>query len=315
MEQDNAETSGGGFAPTPMTDILTPRADKPEPAPTPRTEAKPEPAPAQEASGDKPAQPTAERPRDAAGKFAPKDAQAEAAPPAAKQDAPQSVPVHAVLEERKKRQALERELQELRARVAAPQPAQQQPPQPAPVGNAQPQPMAAPSMPTPPSADLMFSDPDRYNAEMVRYQDARFAIWEQQRQKRELMHAEYRARQEYPDFDEALAELEQYARRTPFAAQEVAALLAEQVDPAGWAYQQGKLLREQRRFEEIVRQHGSLEAYERSLTARSPQPAPTPAPSAAPLPQSLASARSAGPRNLAPAFSGPTPMSAILGRR
>jgi hypothetical protein len=293
MEQDNAEISGGGFAPTPMTDILTPRADKPEPAPTPRTEAKPEPASAQEASGDKPAIPKDDRPRDATGKFAPKDAQ-EAAPPAAKQDAPQSVPVQAVQEERRKRQALERELAELRARAAHPVAPQQQP-QPAQV----------------PLPDLMFQDPERFVQALAQRQEEALL-------QTRIATSEAIARQQ-PDYDAAEQALTAYAQSSPQAAREVADALRQHPAPAMWAYQAGRHLLSQQRWAPVMQQHGDPEAFinaevERRMADRM-RTQPAPAPSAAPLPQSLASARSAGPRNIAPGFSGPTPMSAILGRR
>jgi hypothetical protein len=293
MEQDNAEISGGGFVPTPMTDILSSRADKPEPAPMPRIEAKPEPAPV-ETTGEKPAPSTDERPRMPDGKFAPKDAQVEAAPPAAKQDAPQSVPVQAVLEERKKRQALERELAELRARAAQPV-AQQQPPQPAQV----------------PLPDLMFQDPERFVQALAQRQEEALL-------QTRIATSEAIARQQ-PDYDAAEQALTAYAQSSPQAAQEVAAALRQHPAPAMWAYQAGKHLLSQQRWAPIMQQHGDPDAFinaevERRLADRVRQQ-PAPAPSAAPLPQSLASARSAGPRNPAPAFTGPTPMSAILGRR
>ena len=292
MEQNDADNSGGGFAPTPMTDILAPRADA---APPPEAA----PAPAPEASGDTPAAPMHEAPRDpATGKFVPKEQQADAAPPAAKQDgqAPTLVPVSVAQEERKKRQALERELAELRAKLAPP-PAAQQPPQPA--------------SPPVPLTDLMFQDPERFVATLRQQQEEALI-------QTRLATSEAIARQQ-PDYDAAEQALTAYAQSSPQAAQEVAQALRAHPAPAMWAYQAGKQLLSQQRWAPLMQQHSDPEAWinaevERRLAERAAQ-APAPAPSAAPLPQSLASARAAGPRNPAPAYRGPTPMSAILGRR
>lgn len=286
MEQDNAETSGGGFAPTPMTDILTPRAAEPPPQ---------EVAPAPEATGEAPAQPKPEQPRASDGKFAPKEAQAEAAPPAAKQDAqaPTLVPVSVAQEERKKRQALEARVKELEAKLA-----------PAPVAPQQPAPPAVPL------TDLMFQDPERF-VQTLRQQQEEALI------QTRLATSEAIARQQ-PDYDDAEAALTAYAQSSPQAAAEVAQALRSHPAPAMWAYQAGKQLLSQQRWAPVMQQHGDPEAFinaevERRLAERAAQAAP--APSSVPLPQSLASARSAGPRNPAPAYRGPTPMSAILGRR
>lgn len=292
MEQDTAN-SGEGFAPTPMMDILSSRSAEPAPSPTPE----PAPAPQAEASGEPPAPPKDERPRDpVTGKFAPKEAQAAAAPPAAKQDAqPQSVPVSVVQEERKKRQALERELAELRARAAQPA---QQPPQPAPQ-----------AVPLP---DLMFQDPERFVQQLAQRQEEALL-------QTRIVTSEAIARQQ-PDYDKAEQALTAYAQSSPQAAQEVAQALRSHPAPAMWAYQAGKHLLAQQRWAPLMQQHSDPDAWinaevERRLAERAAQAAPAPAPSSAPLPQSLASARAAGPRNPAPAFRGPTPLSQILGRR
>lgn len=286
MEQDNAETSGGGFAPTPMTDILAPRAAEPPPPQ--------EAAPAPEATGEAPAQTKPEQPRASDGKFAPKEAQADAAPPAAKQDAqaPTLVPVSVAQEERRKRQALERELAELRAKMA-----------PAP---------AAPQQPAPPAVpltDLMFQDPERF-VQTLRQQQEEALI------QTRLATSEAIARQQ-PDYDDAEAELTAYAQSSPQAAAEVAQALRSHPAPAMWAYQAGKQLLSQQRWAPVMQQHGDPEAFINAEVERryAERVASAPAPSSVPLPQSLASARAAGPRNPAPAYRGPTPMSAILGRR
>jgi hypothetical protein len=292
MEQNDAQTSGEGFAPTPIADILAPRAAEPAPAPSPE----PTPEPKPEAKGEPPAQPQDDSPRTPDGRFAPKDAQAEAVPPTAKQDAqaPTTVPVAVVQEERKKRQALERELAEMRAKAAAPQ--------------AAPQPPAQPQVPL---EDLMFSDPQRFVATLRQQQ-------EEQLIQTRLATSEAIARQQ-PDYAAAEEALSEYYQQSPQAAAEVAHMLRTHAAPAMWAYEAGKALMKQKRWLPVVQQHDDPEAWinaevERRVSERIAQ-APAPAPSSAPLPQSLAAARSAGPRTLVPAFNGPTPISQILKRR
>ena len=291
MEQDTA-SSGEAFEPSPLMDIL--RSDA-SPAPEPARETAQEPAPAEAAdTGETPEQTAEERQRDERGRFAPKpEAQAPAAPPAAQQNAPpQSVPVSAVQEERKKRQALERELQELRASLAP----QQQAPQPPPVPEVRP-------------ADLMFQDPDAY----VQYQE--------QRQQQALLQtrfalSEFQARQ-LPDFAEAEAAVLAAAAADQREAARIGQAMYAHPAPALWAYEEGKRLIAQQRWAPIVQQHADPEAYiaaeiERRVAERQ---APTPAPSAAPrLPTSLATARAAAPRS-GPGWAGPSPLTDILGPR
>lgn len=297
MEQDNAETSGGGFVPKPMDDILSSR----EPAPAPEP-SRPEPvAQPVETKGETPAEaPKDDRPRDASGKFLPKAETDEAATPAAKPEGqqPTTVPVSALQEERRKRQALEKQLAEWQAKQAAPPPvAAPQPP--------------APQQPQVPLSDLMFQDPNAFVQTL------------QRQQKEDLLQtriatSEAIARQQFTDYADAEQALTAYAQSSPQAAAEVAQALGNHPAPAMWAYQAGKQLLAQQRWQPIIQQHGDPEAFiaaevERRLAERQ-QSAPQPAPVAAP-PQSLVSARSAGPRNAAPPWNGPRPMPEILGRR
>ena len=303
MEQDTAN-SGEGFAPASWDTILRSEPASQAPAPAPEPKPAPEPMAAPE-TGEKTAEASrSDRPRDPHGRFAPKSDETpkpEAAPPAAapQNQPPQSVPVSAVQEERRKRQALERELQDLRAKLATPQPATQQP--------AQPQ---APQVPLP---DLMFQDP----AAFVQTLEQRM---EQRALETRIATSEAIARQQ-PDYSDAEEALTAYAQSSPQAAQEVAQALRSHPAPAMWAYQAGKQLLAQQRWAPVMQQHTDPEAWiasevERRIAERMQhQPAPTPAPSAAPPPPSLASVRSAGPRSGAAAWTGPTPASAIWGRR
>lgn len=223
MEQDTA-TSDGGFAPSMLEDILHSASTASEPAPQPERAAEMAPEPAEQ-TGET-AEAKAERERDpATGRFAPKpDAPAEAAPPAAQQNAPpQSVPVSAVQEERRKRQALEREVQELRARLA-PTPAQP----------------AQPQAPQVPLSDLMFQDP----AAFVQQMEQRF---EERALQARIATSEAIARQ-HSDYDDAEAALTAYAQSRPEAAAEVAQALRSHPAPAMWAYQAGKQLLAQQRW-------------------------------------------------------------------
>lgn len=301
MDQDTA--TGGGFVPTAIEDLLRPDAGAARNV-EPAGRQEPE-APAPEASretGEAIAAPEAkdERPRDASGKFIPKaaDAPQEAAgsPPAEQQtQPPQHVPASVLVEERKKWQAKVRELE---TRLSAP-PVPQMPPQPA--------------TPPVPLQDLLFQDPERFVATLTQQH-------EEALMQTRIAASEAVARQQ-PDYDAAEQALEAYAASSPAARMVVARTLRAHPAPAMWAYQAGKHLLAQQKWAPVVSQHSDPEAYiaaevERRMAAQRAA-APTPAPSSVPQPPpaSLASVRSAGPRNGAGAWKGPTPIASILGRR
>lgn len=293
MEQETTAPEGAAFEPRPMTDILrdAPAAPAKEPAGRPEPVAAP-PEPVE--TGEKPdAQPTAERPRDEAGRFAPKAGAPDTGPPPeAKQDAPQSVPIAAVLEERKKRQALERQLQELQARMTAPPAPPQMPHQPA--------------EPDIPIEDLMFSAPDKF-VERVQ------APLRKQVADMQLLVGEMIARQQ-PDYAAAEQAVFEMLDADPQAKAQVAAFVqANPMQAPQWVLHKGRELLAQKQWGPVIQQYGSPEAF---IAAQRPsQPAPVAQPSAPPAPPaSLASIRSAGPRT-APAWSGPTPLRNILGTR
>ncbi len=291
METERTEDAGG-FVPRALDDILRPDATATEREPAGRPEPEPQPAAAEE-TGEQPApEPKGEQPRQPDGKFAPKDAAAaNAGPPPVEQGAPQMAPVAAVLEERKKRQALEAELRELRARIAAPPP-----------------PPAAPPQPEIPLEDLMFQDPQRF-VQAVR------APLEEQLAVTRLAMSERVARMQ-PDYAEAEAALVSYVNANPQVQQQVAHALRSHPDPAGWALEQGRKLIMQQKWGPVVQQYGSPEAFMEAMRQQAAPPAAPAANSAPPAPPaSLASARSAGPRSGAPPWRGPTPLSQILGRR
>lgn len=298
MEQDTATTGGdGAFAPTPLGDILRDDAPQTEREPAGRQEPLPtEAAPIE--TGDAPADLTKDtRPRDEQGRFAPKEEKpAETGPPPAEQSAPQTVPVGAVLEERKKRQALEVRLREMEARLAAPPP-------PA----AAPQQQAAPEVPL---EDLMFQDPQRF-IERVRQ-----PLEDQIVQTRVAM-SEQLARQK-PDYAEAEAAFLAWVEANPAERSRVVQEMRSQASPAEWAADVGRQIVAQQRWGQVIQQYGSPEAYLAAQQQAAPPVAHAPVaqPSAPPTPPgSLASVRSAGPRSGAAPWTGPTPLSAILGRR
>lgn len=291
MEQETATSGEGTFTPAPFDDILRSDAETAPREPAGRQASKATPdAPAE--SGDKPVDLTkAGPPRDERGKFAPKQEQQEAGPPPDKQDAPQTAPIAAVLEERKKRQASEARAKELEARLAALE-APRQP--------------SAPAAPEVPLEDLMFQDPQRF------IQAVRAPLEDQLVQTR-LAMSEANARRE-PDFEDATAALAQYVESNPHLRDSVRQALRSHPDPARWAVEQGRALLAEQRWGQVVQQYGTPEAF---LAAQQQQRAAAPiAQASAPPnpPGSLASVRSTGPRGT-PTWNGPTPLNAILGTR
>ena len=275
-----------------MNDIL--RSDAPSRDTEPAGRQATEPAPAAPAeTGDKPdAHSKDERARDDAGRFAPKAAAPDTGPPPEnKQDVPQTVPVAAVLEERKKRQAVEARLKELEARIAAP------PPPAAPTASASPE---------VPLEDLMFQDPQRF------IQAVRAPIEEQLVQTR-IALSEQAARRE-ADYDQAIDALNRHVEQSPPEVRNhVAATLRQHPDPARWAVEQGRAILAQQNWGQVIQQYGSPDAFLAAQRAAAPPVASHPSPPAPPA--SLASARSAGPRSGGAPWSGPTPLSQILGPR
>lgn len=296
MEQ---ETGSAGFVPTPIDDIL--RADDAppsEPAGRPEPQAAPEPRETGEAAA--PPEAKDNRPRDEAGRFAPKAEAAPApqntgTPPA--ENGPKLVPVSVAIEERKKRQALEAELAELRARAAQPQ-----------------QPAPPPQQVAPQQAPDFWADPD---AHLTHREQQIVARLEQEMVRRTVALSEAIARQQ-PDYEDAEKALFEYAQANPQLRQQIGTTLATHATPAMWAYEQGKRLLAAQAWAPVQQQHASPDAFIKAEVERqvAERMARSPAPSSAPPPPaSLASARSAGPRVGPAAYTGPTPLTSILGRR
>lgn len=287
MDQD---TTGSAPAEEPrsLEDILdraevAPQQAEPAGQPEPQAEAQPP-----ESEGP---------PRDDAGRFAPKG-EKDAAPPAAK-DEPKHVPVGALRDERQKRQALEREIADLRAKLTAP---------PAPPAQHAPQ---QPAQPPAPLADVLFQDPERF---VQTFEERQNEALLQTR----IAMSEAAARHQFPDYDEAQRALEAYAVSSEQARAEVRALLRGDPAPAFKAYQAGKHILAHQQWSPLQQQYASPEAYAKAMheqwTREAAQQPQQPDQSRPRLPTSLASARAAAPRT-GPGWSGPPPLDAILGRR
>lgn len=289
QEQGNAPAE----EPRALSDILT-RQEPAERQAEPAGQPEPQDAAPQPETGEEPRQ---EQPRDDAGKFAPK----AAVPPAAEKT-PEHGLTTALKAERAKRQELEREIADIRARLTAPQapPAQQQ--------------QQAPATPPTPLPDLLFQDPERFVQTFEQRQQS--ALLETR-----IAISEAGARQQYADYEQALAALDAYARSGARQQAEVAQLTSTDPAPAYAAYRAGKALLAQQRWQPVMQQHGDPDAFiaaevERRVAERIAQQPEQPDPiNPAPrLPTSLAGARASGPRS-GPAWNGPPPLDAILGQR
>lgn len=244
-----------------------PEAQAPEPQPTP------EPSP----------------PRDESGRFTPKGdeptpAPPEAAPPAA-ETPPSHIPVATFIEERRQKQALERQLQELTSRPAQPPPQQFQAP-------AQPE-----FIPNPVDDPQGFYDAVMAQAE----QRAREALAPQFQQSRIETLRQFAAGRN-ADFAEVEGEWLKLSQANPALRAEV----AQAADPVQAAYDLTKNLLE-------VRKAGSTDVAAIRAAAVAEYIAAQAAPAApAAIPTSLADAQSS--RALSAGASGPPSLDSILGR-
>ena len=237
--------------------------------PEPQIEAAtPEPAPAPEPMGDK---------------------QESTAPPADAKPEPvteAAVPQKALLDERRKRQELERKLKELEEKLTAPQPKEEPPP--APNWELEPQ-----------QAASHFQQ----QVDIARYQD-RVAITEEM------------LREKHADYDEVAQIFAAAAKSNP----QLAAQIFRAPNPARFAYTEGKRLKllqdigddpdayRSRLEAEILEKHG--------IKPGQPVPAAAPAQaqrSAPQVPRSLARDVSQQPRNQRGQFDGPASLDDILG--
>jgi len=245
----DTETGSGDFTPQPLADILS----REEPTRDEPTGGQPDPVPAPEAPAE-----TGEPP---------------AAPPAAEIE-PAHVPLTALKDERTKRQALETEMAELRARLASVEkqpPAQEARPLPDPV-----------------------ADPAGYRAAIA---DAAF--------NERLNVSEMMAREKYTDVDAKLAVFQEAAKADPGLADKLRA----QPHPWAWMYQQAQKIEAQR---EIGDDPAAYRERVRAEIMAEMQGKPPAAPvlEATPLPTSLATTRSVGRTASEP--NGPMPLDKIV---
>lgn len=230
------------------------------------------------------APPVEGQPRDEHGRFAPKG-EKESAPPAP-QETEGHIPVAALKDERSKRQALEAELNQLRAQIA-----QQQ----------QPALQAQPTVQGPPDR---WEDPEGYDRWLIG-QAAEQARSEavQAVQMQRIEASAMRARSKYPDYAEKHQVFGEMLNQNPALFDRM--MQAE--DPAEFAYAQAKT-------EVELRQYGGIDALvEARVQARLAEQAPpslnqVALPSA---PPTISDSRSTGPRS-GPAWGGPTALSDIL---
>jgi hypothetical protein len=260
-----------------LNEILSGAQSDPAPEPTPA----PAEPPAQPQTGDTPApEPTDSRQRDEHGRFVgkPQDGQQEA-PPASRQDHG-PIPIQALLDEREKRQRAERELEEWRRRATPP--------------------------PSPPQRPDVFADPDGA------FQHIEQQVSEQVTRAR-LDMSVMMEQASKPDYAEKESAFIEAVRANPALYQQ---MLADP-HPAGFAYRVGSQVLAMReigdpagyreRIEKELRE--KLEAeYAAKYQQVQPPPQATPLPA---FPTSLSTARAAAPRSPAPAFNGPTPLSAL----
>lgn len=261
-----------------LDDVLNgPPSAAPEPAPMP------EPAPEPSPPGEPPAEPPArEQPRDPHGRFAPKQEPGpEPAPPAGRQDTG-PIPIQALLDEREKRQALQRERDDYARRVQEYERRLQTPP---------------------PQRPSVLENPDG----ALDYVEQRY---EQRLMNTKLDMSVTMAQGQWPDYAEKEAAFIQAARQYP----ELAERMRADPHPAGFAYRVGAQVLASRDIGDPTTYRDRLAAELREqvraelLAEMGQQSAPAPAPA---FPTPLSTARSAAPRQPTQAYTGDVPLSAL----
>lgn len=298
MDQEQTDLAPAVEPRASLSDIL----GRSEPAPSRDTSAGQQTQSAETPTAPETGEAAAQRARDEAGRFAPKQ---DAAPPAA--STPEVGQLAALKAEREKRQALERRLAEYEARQA---------PQAAP-------PPAIPPTPEP-AAPAFWDDPEKFVGSV----EQRVAkMVEDQTRAVRMDIAREMIRTTAPDYEDAEQALfdhvqEARASRDPVKiaqADAIAAAIRNAPNPAAVALQlgrQAKALREAGNDPQAMYERAVQAEVERRMAAMQPAAPASPDPTApAPrLPTSLASARAAAPR-AASTYQGPKPFSVILGQR
>lgn len=190
-----------------------------------------------------------------------------------------TVPVAALKDERNKRQELERQLEELKARSSVPQPTQ-------PPVESQPQPTQPAVMPDP------LEDPEAFNKWYTETQEQAQLAQEQAMYNNRVATSKMIVSQQYEDYGEAEKVFAEALAMSPDLQRQVVA----SDNPALFAYQVGKKLMTFNAMgddpEAYINQQ--VEARLAQQGQQVPQQSPV---SDAPVPQSLASTASAQPRN------------------
>lgn len=221
------------------------------------------------------------------------DKQQTAEPPAAAKpegQEPGHIPREALLDERRKRQELEKKLNELEARLNKPQPPQQEQHQPD-----------------------WYTDPEGREAMLLR----RF---EQQQFETRIVLSEQMMAEKYSDYEEKRDVFAEAAAKSPALAQQ----LVQAPNPAKFAYDMGRKIAMQREIGDDPESYkAKLEADFRKKYGIPDEPNGQPSAQpqqrmqapAAPVPKSLAKTPSAQPRNHVGQFAhkGPTPLEDIIG--
>lgn len=267
MEQENDSEGSSLFAST----FDHPREEAPVVAEAGQPEASPETEPDAK-KGDTAPEAGDDRPRDEAGRFAPKPKEAEtAAPPAAERE-PQNVPVAALKDERSKRQEAERRAAAAEAYIA--QLRQQQAPQPA----------AQPTDATDPMGALL-DNPAGFVEQRAQQVAQQMLAPLQDQMFQDRLHFSVQRARSAPDFEEADALVNAAIQAAPVDVQQrIAAEMRRHPDPGQWVLAQGRAIKERQEF---LR-------WKQSQSQPAPVVDPAPSTPATPLPASLATARGIG---------------------
>jgi hypothetical protein len=262
-----------------------------EPAAEPEAPAEPEVTP-------EPVAEEAKAPvRDEKGRFAPKGETTGESPTPEKAEPP--LDHAAVLGERRRRQESEARNRELEARIAQYEARMASPQQYAPQVQQQPASFEF-------NEDLYWSNPQQFLQSFKQsiLQEVQ-GIVPQIVTGTTLDRSEQLARARYEDYDQAFAAFRDVASVNPMIREK----LAQQVDPAEFAYQEGKRLLEMSNFGS-ANEYIEAEVARRLAEASQPQAVEKPAPI---IPESLADAPAAGASGFVP--QAPLSLDAVLGRK
>ena len=225
--------------------------------------------------------PTEAQPRDDNGQFVSRETGEEPQQETVAEPVPptetEAIPVAALKDERRKRQELEQQVAAMQQQLAAVQQQPQQPP-----------------------AEF-WDDPQAFMAsQFEQFGSQLMQRWQQEQQIERVNASEAVARSKYADFDDALQSFRQAVQVNPVLAQQ----MARESDPAEFAYRKGKSALELERvgsIDDLLK--AERQKWEAELRAAAPAPS---------FPSTTALDGSVGARS-GPAWTGPKPMSELLG--